>query len=625
LNRILGTVTSPRTIYLAPGLYSPSATGEHFPLDGRHHVTVSGASEQETILSAEDSSGMFYVFYVEDFNMENMTIEGGTAEKPEQIQIIYSGTSLKDITIKDNQSSAIYIWNSDVSITDVVISDNEGTGINHGVNLTEYYLNLKNVTLRNNGTGIALSDGINVTFDPVERCNIYNNKTDLRISTAIYNKWPITVYVDTFSVFYPSDYHTYPVAGFNIDILHALEEQVAADLYVNPDGSDENSGLSEDEPLKTIEKAIRKIISDSLHIRNVFLAAGVYGPSTTGELFPVRGRSYVTLIGEDPGTTIMDGSNSGSILGALRNRDIIIENIWMRNGASNINITACENISFHRVAITDHMRQGVTWGPALKIDSSNDVNLINFTITGNKAYNYYGEPTPGTALWSNASRVNVINSILWYNGNEPIQLRYLTNPYGGSISNLAMSYSNNEFGDSCLYPYSQGNFFWLSGNLDTNPLFRDTTYNDYRLLSNSPCIDGGIQDTMIVYNDGLDTIFIPPMTYLGSAPDMGAFEFEPADQIDEDTPLPRKYALHQNYPNPFNPVTTIAFELQKACRVELQIYNSIGQRVLKLVNSNLSAGRYIVSFDGSGLASGVYFYRIQADQFNAVKKMLLIR
>jgi hypothetical protein len=93
------------------------------------------------------------------------------------------------------------------------------------------------------------------------------------------------------------------------------------------------------------------------------------------------------------------------------------------------------------------------------------------------------------------------------------------------------------------------------------------------------------------------------------------------------TVLPQEYALHQNYPNPFNPNTNIRFDLREAGHVTLAIYNILGQNVATLVDQRFNAGSHQVTFDAAtaGLASGVYFYRIEAGQFTDMKKMVLMK
>lgn len=88
---------------------------------------------------------------------------------------------------------------------------------------------------------------------------------------------------------------------------------------------------------------------------------------------------------------------------------------------------------------------------------------------------------------------------------------------------------------------------------------------------------------------------------------------------------PAEYALEQNYPNPFNPATTIKFSIPQASKVQLVIYNQLGEKVAELVNKELDAGYHIYNFNASELASGVYFYSINAGDFQATKKMLLLK
>ena len=88
---------------------------------------------------------------------------------------------------------------------------------------------------------------------------------------------------------------------------------------------------------------------------------------------------------------------------------------------------------------------------------------------------------------------------------------------------------------------------------------------------------------------------------------------------------PEAFGLVNNHPNPFNPTTTIRYALPQAADVELTVYNALGQPVRTLVAEHQSAGHYAVEWDATGLSSGLYFYRLQADAFHAVDKMLLLQ
>jgi len=89
--------------------------------------------------------------------------------------------------------------------------------------------------------------------------------------------------------------------------------------------------------------------------------------------------------------------------------------------------------------------------------------------------------------------------------------------------------------------------------------------------------------------------------------------------------LPKQFALGQNYPNPFNPGTKIEYALPRSSHVSLKVFNNLGQEVATLVNERQAAGFYNVRFNGTNIGSGVYFYRIQAGDFVATKKLLLIK
>ena len=95
--------------------------------------------------------------------------------------------------------------------------------------------------------------------------------------------------------------------------------------------------------------------------------------------------------------------------------------------------------------------------------------------------------------------------------------------------------------------------------------------------------------------------------------------------LDETAGIPEEFNLYQNYPNPFNPTTTIRFELKQSGQTLLKIYDLLGKEVFKLVDEELSAGSYKVTFDANSLHSGIYFYRLESSGFNNVRKMILLR
>jgi hypothetical protein len=89
--------------------------------------------------------------------------------------------------------------------------------------------------------------------------------------------------------------------------------------------------------------------------------------------------------------------------------------------------------------------------------------------------------------------------------------------------------------------------------------------------------------------------------------------------------LPSGFALNQNYPNPFNPATAIEFHLPVRSRVEITVYNVLGQRVATLLDRELPPGSHSVTWDADGYASGVYFYRLATDGRVQTRKMILLK
>ncbi len=95
--------------------------------------------------------------------------------------------------------------------------------------------------------------------------------------------------------------------------------------------------------------------------------------------------------------------------------------------------------------------------------------------------------------------------------------------------------------------------------------------------------------------------------------------------VDDNEQSPARFALEQNYPNPFNPTTEIKYQISEGSHVTLKVFDMVGREVATLVNEEMTAGNYKATFNSTGLASGVYFYRLGAGSFTRTKKMVLMR
>lgn len=110
----------------------------------------------------------------------------------------------------------------------------------------------------------------------------------------------------------------------------------------------------------------------------------------------------------------------------------------------------------------------------------------------------------------------------------------------------------------------------------------------------------------------------------------GNFVYQPTDITEPGEIIPNRFELRQNYPNPFNPSTTIAFSLNSANKVNLTVYNIVGQKIITLVDGTLEAGEHKVDWDGKNefdqpVASGIYLYRLETSHNSSTKKMMLLK
>ena len=246
------------------------------------------------------------------------------------------------------------------------------------------------------------------------------------------------------------------------------------------------------------------------------------------------------------------------------------------------------------------------------------VRITNSTVANNGGSGVLAEtPSRGNA------DAQITNTIVAFNGGYGC-----ANGARGVIGGSGIVYN-------CLWGNGPGNFSGISGldsvlccvnansdscdirfNIYYDPLFTDTLASDFRLDSVSKCIDAG---TEIV----IGRIVRDPD---GTLPDIGAFYYQHMPvAVSENGQAPNGYFLSQNYPNPFNPETRIKFQIPNTNDVVLKVYDILGREVATLVNERKPPGTYEAEFDGSGLASGVYLYRLKAGSFVETKKLILLR
>jgi hypothetical protein len=142
-----------------------------------------------------------------------------------------------------------------------------------------------------------------------------------------------------------------------------------------------------------------------------------------------------------------------------------------------------------------------------------------------------------------------------------------------------------------------------------------TRVNDSTITGNSPLsLDAGVYSVIVTNPDGQFDQLPGAFTVYSTTGIEDNFQLNPADFI-----------LLQNYPNPFNPSTRIDFQIPNGSRTKVTVHNLAGQEVATLLNAFLPAGRHSINFNAKNLPSGVYFYRLTTENYNAIKKMILMK
>jgi hypothetical protein len=232
------------------------------------------------------------------------------------------------------------------------------------------------------------------------------------------------------------------------------------------------------------------------------------------------------------------------------------------------------------------------WESSYSVDN---VYLNRTTATLNSCIITYARGGAGVRFIQSENSRIIYSDIFGNGGGQFAEI----NDGPAAIGIIALTNAN---GDSCDTYY----------NVYRDPMFADTVNGNYHLMAGSPCIDAG--DPALPHDAD------------GTVADIGAYTFAQDVSVGSDFIVhPSSLILYQNYPNPFNAETRIAFDLPQAGKAAIDLFDITGRKIRTLVDGNLNAGRHEIAVDGSNLASGMYFCRMQAGSRTMTVKMMLLK
>lgn len=327
---------------------------------------------------------------------------------------------------------------------------------------------------------------------------------------------------------------------------------------------------------------------------------------------------------------------------------------WYVEASNGSAVTVSDTGTFHIYDVTRTMPLA-----EVRLDENNDdepdkmghiarveglISSPSFDPGGTLYYMQDAENTAGVAFTSDyhydfneGDELQIIAEIGYYEGRTeiaPVDSEDVTilstdnavNPVEVSILDIGESYESRLVTVGWLDIVTDE---WPAEDEEATVIATDTTGFDVELgIHPSTNLDGSEAPELGLYNvTGIVAQNDPYKIRPRSTDDL---EFIEGTDIESGKNLPDEFALGQNYPNPFNPTTTIKFQLPKSASVNLTVYNMVGRQVATLVNTEMDAGYHQVTWNGTDntgqrVATGVYFYRINAGEFTTTKKMIMMK
>ncbi len=349
--------------------------------------------------------------------------------------VIQHGIGYQYGTDQDRAGGGLFVSESSINLEKCIIQYNNVNHLGGGVVLSNSYLHLSGSSIRHNSAfnaagGILIGNiSSSVYFDNENLNSIYLNYAGIGNEIYKTDGSPFQeIIVDTFTVSDPAEgyYFIYPGSGgagvplanqFSFNCQNAVIEQVNYDLYVSPNGDDTNSGISVNDPLKTIAFALVKIRSDSLSQKTIHISDGDYSVSQNDQIFPLHIKSYVNIIGETRENTILNAEYMGGFFsGNDPQQNYEIANFSLINAfdKNEIHLNQNTNVIFDNIQIINHTNSTNEYFPACRLNFS-DVKMNNIIFEDNQY-------TSGIQFYSpkHGYEFNISNSI--FKNNEPSNL-----------------------------------------------------------------------------------------------------------------------------------------------------------------------------------------------------------
>jgi hypothetical protein len=342
----------------------------------------------------------------------------------------------------------IWLYQSTLYLSDSIVSQNYATA----------------------GGGINISYYGQVVFDQINRSSVYNNiagvvqdiiAADSRLDTNVYLDMGSVSPTTDYYVFYQKSFYDWPGSFPVVDIQRAYRGEVNQDLFVSPQGNDENDGLSNMSPFKSIYKALQYIASDSLNLKVIHLASGIYS-SSDDQFFPIGMKPFVRLVGDPESFPILENLYFRETIVGGRSHGSQIENIICdfgdnHNGAVAVGAGGARNVFIKNVTINPLNTvsyAGMSFGTNNELPAS--YTLENVKIFGQNSpfqagfYSYMPDAMISNLTIENCNvtggELENPTSIFYYHGNK-LQM------HNSQLTNNSISYN----GPNILCVGSDGN------------------------------------------------------------------------------------------------------------------------------------------------------------------------